>query len=101
MNEELRKRREENKRRTKAELKKRIDDIKSNSNVFIVKKGVTKRRMNISISESVVREIETLTNNKSDLIEKLLIEYIKKENGKKIEVVRKLSSYIPKEKLSI
>lgn len=83
--EDARKARERNKRRTKeARREEMLKMYEMEENTVVI--DDIKRRANITINEVILTEIEKITNNKSGLIEKLLIKEVEKALSKKIIV---------------
>ncbi len=81
-----------NKNRTKEEIICEINEIKKNGQDIILVES-NKRRINISINEFVLRQIEAKYSNKSEHIEELLIKEIEAELHKKLEFTKHKGNY--------
>ena len=79
--------RRQNKVRTKEELQKEINEFKRDKENTLIY-NYRKRRINVTINDELLKEIELITKNKSDYIEKLIIADIEKRENRIIEFTR-------------
>ncbi len=77
-----------NSSRTKENAHARILEIKESEDLIIVES--TKRRVNMNLNDFVVRQIDAMFENRSELVEKYFIDLIEKELGKKLYFTKSL-----------
>lgn len=82
-----------NKNRTKAEIVAFLDEMKNKHNEKILYIEANKRRVNLSLNEGLLRLIEEKYQNKSGLIENLLVELLEKEMDLIIKLEKSKTNY--------
>lgn len=82
-----------NKNRTKAEIVAFLDEMKNKNNENILYIEANKRRVNLSLNEGLLRLVEEKYNNKSGLIENLLIKLLEKEMDTIIKLEKSKANY--------
>lgn len=82
----------QNRARTKEDIICKIREIKSKGEDIILVES-NKRKINLTINEFVLRQIEAMYESKSKVVEDILIELVEKELHKKIEIVKHKGNY--------